>query len=130
GLCSKKLDAALGGTPKDDMQAHHLIPQKVWRDEKDFFEKIGMSEDMDKKENGLLMPDSADKAKKMKRVFYHCGPHSKVYTPMVERMIGDIQDDLDKKEIDEAGARARIASMQNRLRAGLSVSGGRQRRVR
>ena len=45
------------------MQAH-LIPQKVWRDESEFFEEIGMSEDMDKKENGLLMPDSSDKAKK------------------------------------------------------------------
>ena len=112
------------------MQAHHLIPQKVWRDEKDFFEKIGMSDDMDKKENGLLMPDSADKAKKMKRVFYHCGPHSKVYTPVVEGMLDKIKEQLSSESIDEAGARDQVLAMQTRLRSGLSVSGSKQRRLR
>ncbi|MBV6290465.1 AHH domain-containing protein, partial [Pseudomonas aegrilactucae] len=130
GLCSKKLDDALGGTPKDEMQAHHLIPQKVWRDHDEFFIRIGMSEDMDKKENGLLMPDSAEGAKKMKRVFYHCGPHGKVYSPIVKRMVVNIEKEFINEEIDEAGARAKISAMQGRLRLGLSASGNKQRRVR
>ena len=64
GLCSKSLDRALGGDTHDEMQAHHLIPEQVWKDHTSFFSDIGMSGDRDKKENGVLMPGSLVKAKK------------------------------------------------------------------
>jgi len=89
-----------------------------------------MLEDRDKSENGLLMSDSADKAKKMRRVFYHCGSHSKIYSPMVASMMRNIKGEYDNNDVDEAGARAKIAALQTRLRSSLSVSGTNQRRVR
>ncbi|MBU6956898.1 AHH domain-containing protein [Pseudomonas sp. CVAP len=73
------------------MQAHHLIPEEVWGRQASFFSDIGMAGERDKKENGILMPDSAEQARKTKRVFYHCGSHGKVYTPMVEK----VRDDYD-----------------------------------
>ncbi|MDN3222573.1 RHS repeat-associated core domain-containing protein [Pseudomonas nunensis] len=130
GLCSSTLNRALGGTAHDKMQAHHLIPEEVWGRQASFFSDIGMGGERDKKENGLLMPDSADQAKKTKRVFYHCGSHGKVYTPMVENMVEKVRDDYDSGDIDKAQARSQISAIQSRLRASLSVPGTKQRRVR
>ncbi|WP_429540711.1 AHH domain-containing protein [Pseudomonas monsensis] len=76
------------------MQAHHLIPEEVWGRQASFFSDIGMGGERDKKENGLLMPDSADQAKKTKRVFYHCGSHGKVYSPMVNNMVTTVRREL------------------------------------
>ena len=68
GLCSKKLDRALGGSPNDGMQAHHLIPEQVWKEQRGFFSDIGMLNQQDNKENGLLMPTTAIKAKNEKGI--------------------------------------------------------------
>jgi RHS repeat-associated protein len=130
GLCSSTLNRALGGKAHDKMQAHHLIPEEVWGRQASFFSDIGMGGERDKKENGLLMPDSADQAKKTKRVFYHCGSHGKVYTPMVENMVEKVRDDYDSGDIDKGQARSQISAIQSRLRASLSVPGTKQRRVR
>ncbi|MEN8639315.1 RHS repeat-associated core domain-containing protein [Pseudomonas sichuanensis] len=130
GLCSKALNDALGGVPNDHMQAHHLIPEQIWRERASFFSDIGMYEQRDAKENGLLMPDSADKAKSMGKMFYHCGSHGKVYSPMVDNMVAKVQDRYDAGVIDEAQARSEVATIQKRLRTSLSVSGKKQRRVR
>lgn len=130
GLCSTALNRALGGTTHDKMQAHHLIPEEVWGRQASFFSDIGMGADRDKKANGLLMPDSADQAKKTKRVFYHCGSHGKVYSPMVDNMVTTVRTKYEAGVIDEAQARAQISSIQTRLRASLSVPGIKQRRLR
>jgi RHS repeat-associated protein len=130
GLCSRTLDRALGGKSNDKMQAHHLIPEEVWGRQASFFSDIGMAGERDKKENGILMPDSAEQAKKTKRVFYHCGSHGKVYTPMVENMVEKVRDDYDSGDIDKVQARAQISAIQSRLRTSLSVPGTKQRRVR
>ncbi|WP_123585339.1 RHS repeat-associated core domain-containing protein [Pseudomonas brassicacearum] len=129
GLCSRKLDRELGGKTNDKMQAHHLIPEEVWNRQASFFSDIGMSGERDKKENGILMPDSAEQAKKTKRVFYHCGSHSKVYTPMVNNMVTTVRSKYEAGVIDETQARAQISTIQSRLRTSLSVSGTKQRRV-
>ncbi|MFJ4145895.1 hypothetical protein, partial [Pseudomonas sp. NPDC089734] len=86
----------------------------------------------DKKENGLLMPDSADKAKSMKRVFYHCGSHAN-YSRRVEGKIADIKDVYEATSADNplAGAQARtaIAALQSEMRLELSVLGPVQMRL-
>ena len=130
GLCSKKLDRALGGSPNDGMQAHHLIPEQVWKEQRGFFSDIGMLNQQDNKENGLLMPTTAIKAKKMKRVFYHCGSHGRVYTPVVSGLIERVRDKYESGEVDEAQARIKITAIQNRLRISLSAMGAKQRRVK
>lgn len=96
GLCSRKLDRALRGKPFDRMQAHHLIPEEIWGRQASFFADIGMGDDRDKKANGLLMPDSAAQAKKTKRVFYHCGSHGTVYSPMVDNMVTKVRKKYDR----------------------------------
>ncbi|MGZ9669029.1 AHH domain-containing protein [Pseudomonas sp. GNP014] len=112
------------------MQAHHLIPEEVWGRQASFFSDIGMGGERDKKENGLLMPDSADQAKKTKRVFYRCGSHGKVYSPMVNNMVTTVRSKYEAGVIDEAQARTQISAIQTRLRASLSVPGTKQRRLR
>ena len=71
GLSSKILDRHLGGVVGDKKQAHHLIPEQIWKLHAQFFENIGMGGDMDKAGNGLLIPCSESKAKQMNRAFYH-----------------------------------------------------------
>nr|WP_262501773.1 AHH domain-containing protein [Pseudomonas lundensis] len=129
-MCSSKLDRALKGASKDGMQAHHLIPEQVWKAHASFFTDIGMYAQIDDKQNGLLIPSRADKAKEMKRKFYHCGPHGVVYSPMVNNMIEKVQRRFSADLINEAQARAEISEIQSRLRSSLLVSGKKQRRVR
>jgi RHS repeat-associated protein len=83
GLCSKKLNNALGGQTNDNMQAHHIIPEQVWADNESFLNRIGLAGKRDAKENGVLMPDSPEKAKSMRRKFYHCGSHA-MYSRKIE----------------------------------------------
>lgn len=64
GLCSTKLNNALGGRPYDEKQAHHIIPEEIWKKNSTFFGKIGMGDMMDHRSNGVLMPSSKDKARK------------------------------------------------------------------
>ncbi|WP_445262666.1 RHS repeat-associated core domain-containing protein [Pseudomonas sp. EL_65y_Pfl2_R96] len=55
--------------------------------------------------NRALGGKAHDKMQKTKRVFYHCGSHGKVYTPMVENMVEKVRDDYDSGDIDKAQAR-------------------------
>ena len=54
GLSSAKLNKALGGSKKG-MQAHHLIPEKVWSQNEQFLNQIGLSGQCDVSSNGLHM---------------------------------------------------------------------------
>ncbi|MFF7108620.1 RHS repeat-associated core domain-containing protein [Pseudomonas sichuanensis] len=120
GLCSTKLNKALGGNTGDHLQAHHLIPEEIWKKNSDFFEDIGMGGQMDNKENGLLMPDSHNKAKAMKRMFYHCGSHS-TYSSTVNAEVLDISEDFYNGNISKAEAQGKISAMQTRNRALLAA---------
>ncbi|WP_257385290.1 RHS repeat-associated core domain-containing protein [Tahibacter caeni] len=123
GLCSSTLDRNLGGTVGDGKQAHHLIPEEIWGDHQAFFDDIGMGGQRDKKENGLLMPASAKKAKQMKRKFYHCGSHGVMYSPMVNKAVTDIEAEFRSGAIDAAQARGRIGALQQSMRGMLSAKG-------
>ena len=54
GLSSAKLNKALGGSKKG-MQAHHLILEKVWSQNEQFLNQIGLSGQCDVSSNGLHM---------------------------------------------------------------------------
>lgn len=72
---SQTLDKNLGGVTGDQMQAHHVIPVAVWGIHSKFLTDIGISNDRDKAQNGILVPDSCKKAQAMRRLYYHCGSH-------------------------------------------------------
>lgn len=66
----------------------------------------------------------------MKRAFFHCGSHGKIYSPMVGGMIEKVRGRYESGEIDEANARSQISTIQTRLRTTLLAKGRAPRRVR
>ncbi|UPF06706.1 AHH domain-containing protein [Pseudomonas mosselii] len=122
GLCSSKLNNALGGTTGDHLQAHHVIPEQIWKNHTSFFSAIGLGGDMDKKENGVLMPESEAKAKQMGRMFYHCGSHTK-YSEGVDFEVSRISTAYSAGTITDSVARDKIAALQNRNRVLLQAPG-------
>jgi uncharacterized protein RhaS with RHS repeats len=122
GLCSDTLNTALKGKTGDHMQAHHLIPEKVWRDHAKLSNDIGMEGKRDTAANGLLMPDSVDEAKKRGRKFYHCGSHA-IYSAAINSRIGKIEEALNKGDIGKSDAVARVANLQAMSRLALSAPG-------
>lgn len=73
------------------------------------------------------MPDNATKAKSMNRMFYHCGSHSVVYSPMVNGLLGKIEDDYNAGIINNEEARSRVSALQSRLKGTLSAPGNGRR---
>lgn len=59
GLDSGILNKNLGGVVGDSKQAHHVIPEEIWKANQDFFDDIGLGGQMDKATNGILLPDKA-----------------------------------------------------------------------
>ncbi|MBC3476008.1 AHH domain-containing protein [Pseudomonas taiwanensis] len=116
GLCSTRLDRNLGGVKYDNHQAHHIIPEEVWKNNINFLTDIGIGADMDNKENGFLMPHSAAKATQMKRKFYHCGSHD-IYSRGVQKEIDKIHSAFYSERISKDEARQRISAIQTRNRA-------------
>ncbi len=129
GLCSTTLNRNLGGVKGDHLQAHHIIPEEIWRDNKKFLDKIGIGDNRDKAENGVLMPDSEAKAKQMKRQLYHCGSHP-IYSMGVNEKLGRIESQLNKGEITVPQAREKVANLQQSLRVVLSAPGTKPIRLR
>ena len=82
-LNSTILNRALGGTPYDNMQAHHLIPVEVWKDNVTFLNTIGLSGQRDTASNGI---DSEIEARKNNKAFYHNGSHGN-YSKIVDTRI-------------------------------------------
>ena len=120
GLCSTKLNGGLAGVPYDGKQAHHIIPEKIWKRNSGFFDKIGMGNMMDHRSNGVLMPSSAKKAKEMRRRYYHCGSHGN-YSGQTEYGVDDIADRFEKGQISAADARMEIARLQEARRITLTA---------
>nr|WP_244115319.1 AHH domain-containing protein [Burkholderia cenocepacia] len=104
------------------MQAHHLIPEEIWGKHQAFFDDIGMKGKRDSKENGLLMPDSEQKAKSMKRKFYHCGSHA-IYSAGINLQVDRIESAFKRGAIDAAQARDKISQLQNTSRVLLMSPG-------
>lgn len=118
GLCSTTLDKNLGGTSGDGMQAHHVIPEEVWANNAAFLGKVGLSGQRDVKANGMLLPGSQDKAKKMKRKIYHCGSHA-MYSAMVDARVRNIQSAYDRKTITAGEAKQEIGDLQDQLKVAI-----------
>ena len=129
GLCSTTLNRNLGGTTGDHLQAHHIIPEQIWRDNKKFLDKIGIGGNRDKAENGVLMPDSESKAKQMNRKVYHCGSHP-LYSIGVNEKLQRIEEQFNKGEINISQAKEKVANLQQTLRVGLTVTGSNPIRLR
>ena len=120
GLCSTKLNKGLAGVAYDGKQAHHIIPEEIWKRNAGFFDKIGMGNMMDHRSNGVLMPSSAKKAKEMRRRYYHCGSHDN-YSSQTEHGVKDIKDRFEKGKISAADARMEIARLQEARRITLTA---------
>jgi hypothetical protein len=128
GLCSTTLNRNLDGVTGDHMQAHHLIPEEIWGTHKNFFDQIGLAGKMDAADNGLLMPDSEAKARQMKRKFYHCGSHI-IYSKLANQQVASIERDYHNGIISADEAKAKISTLQTRLRTTLSMPGKQTRRL-
>lgn len=115
GLCSSTLNRSLAGNKGDHLQAHHLIPEAIWKKHSAFFNAIGRSNMRDHRSNGLLVPDNAQKARQMKRKFYHCGPHE-TYSAAVDAKVTAIETAFENGNISAAEASRQIGNLQGSLR--------------
>ena len=117
-----KLNDALAGAKGDQLQAHHLIPFAVWNKYQDtFFTPIGMTiQDRESRANGLKMPESMEKARRMNRRYYHSGSHDG-YSNSIDRRLLAIKARFENKTISAAEARRQVALLQMNERSRLSA---------
>ena len=115
GLSSTALNTALGGS-KSGMQAHHIIPEKVWNDptNSQFLNDIGLGSQRDAASNGLHMYDSESLARQNGKAYYHRGRHDD-YSKKVNARLKEIRDDY-KIHKDKVKAKAEVERLQKRLR--------------
>ena len=115
GLSSRALDKALGGVKGDQKMAHHLIPERIWNSNSNFFDKIGLSGQRDAASNGLLMSDSKASAKLHGNRLYHSSQHGH-YTLLVDKCISAIVTRFDAGSITKEDAVSYVKSLQRQLR--------------
>ncbi|WPH23682.1 RHS repeat domain-containing protein [Variovorax paradoxus] len=120
GLCSTTLDRNLGGVSGDEMQAHHVIPEEVWANNAAFLNKVGLTGQRDDRANGMLLPGSQAKAKKMGKKVYHCGSHA-LYSAMVDARVKSIQTAYDGRAITAGEAKQEIGDLQNQLKLAINA---------
>lgn len=125
---SSVLDKNLGGMVGDKMQAHHVIPVEKWKTHSKFLTEIGLGNDRDKASNGILMPDSCNKAQSMRRLYYHCSSHT-IYSARVEAQMIIIKNQYTRKLINAQQAKEKIENLQDDLRTYLAQSSSAQRRL-
>ncbi|WP_211006624.1 RHS repeat-associated core domain-containing protein, partial [Pectobacterium versatile] len=104
---SSILDKAMGGQVGDKLSAHHVIPVEVWKDNSEFFDKIGMGDKMNSVFNGIHVPGSkaamdADLGKGMG--VFHSSNHNN-YSEDVRRELENIKSRFSDKELDAKSAR-------------------------
>ena len=110
--------------PASSWQTHHLIPQAVWKENKAFFNSIGMKGKglgRDSWTNGLYMPSTEADARSSLREFFHRGSHEK-YSNEVRDVLKDIQEEFRRGEITATQARKRVQDLQKSLKKRLSKS--------
>lgn len=100
------------------MQAHHIIPEEVWKKNQDFFDKIGLSGQMDKASNGILLPDRASAITNSTPQTIHFGSHPE-YSGIIGEKVESIKYKYDTGVIDEVDARKQIAHLQDKWRSRL-----------
>ena len=95
--------------------AHHLIPEKTWNNNSDFFDQIGLSGQRDAASNGLLMSDSEASAKLHGNKLYHSSRHRE-YTNMVIGKLNHIKKRFDDGKISQEEAVMHVKALQRSLR--------------
>lgn len=128
GLNSRILDKNLGGKVGDQMQAHHIIPEQVWKANQGFFDDIGLNGRMDEAFNGMLLPDSEVKAKERAAATYHRGSHPN-YNSMTSNRVTSIRTDYELGLIDKKQARTEIRKLQMELKNRIAMASVPRNRV-
>jgi core protein len=110
--------------PNSSWQTHHLIPQAVWKENKAFFNAIGMKGKglgRDSWTNGLYMHSTEADARSSLREFFHRGSHNN-YNDSVSRELKKIRKEFKQGKITAEQARQRVQDLQERLKKRLSKS--------
>ena len=76
-------------------QAHHLIPNQVWKEKASFFSTIGFS-GQHESSNGIALPNSQQGALQEKQAFYHNGSHP-IYYQMILDRVNAIEEEYKEK---------------------------------
>ena len=96
-----------------EWQAHHLIPEKVWNDNRDFLNEIGMKGKgfgRDSASNGIFLNNSEVLGNKNNFLYYHNGSHG-IYSNQVDKKIAAFKSEYEKllrEGIDPIQAKAKI----------------------
>ncbi|SDC32877.1 DUF6531 domain-containing protein [Niabella drilacis] len=115
GLNSTTLNKNLGGVVGDQMQAHHIIPEQVWKANQDFFDDIGFKGKMDQATNGILLPDKAAMVNPEGPQIVHRGSHPKYNDEIADR-VTNIRGAYDAGIIDASAAKKQIWKLQNEFK--------------
>ncbi len=113
GLSSTKLGKNINATVGDGMQNHHLIPEKIWKENQSMFDALGLN--MDDADNGRLVPESNKERIKAGEQVYHRGSHPQ-YSHHVRSRIAKIRSKW-KPGINDEATRKRIKKLQRQLNA-------------
>ncbi|WP_338815838.1 AHH domain-containing protein (plasmid) [Bernardetia sp. Wsw4-3y2] len=100
------------------MQAHHIIPEEIWKVNKDFLDEIGLDGQMDKATNGILLPDKATGVVSGGPQIVHRGSHPE-YSIEVGGRVTNIFNAYDGGFIDKDMAKAQIIQLQGEYRTKL-----------
>ncbi|MGI4735226.1 MAG: RHS repeat-associated core domain-containing protein [Janthinobacterium lividum] len=121
------------GFVKNDFRAHHVIPHKVWTDNQDFFDHIGLGKKAgrngmnpkDAAANGVFMPKNRPVATSHGFDQYHSGSHPNTSADM-RGEVENIRDryDMGRGSITRNQARKEISALQKAERKRLSSRRG------
>ena len=96
-----------------EWQAHHLIPEQVWNDNRAFLNEVGMKGKgfgRDSASNGIFLNSSEALGNKNNFLYYHNGSHS-IYSNQVDKKIAAFKSEYEKllrDGIDPIQAKAKI----------------------
>ena len=113
------------GNRSTEWQAHHIIPEQVWRRNNVFFKEIGLR-GRDSASNGVFLPNSKEVSSKNSLQYFHCGSHPD-YNVTVDKEIKKIEAMYEfeknniKPDIAKANAINRIRNLQNDFRQKMSA---------
>ncbi|ATA92146.1 hypothetical protein CGC56_08260 [Capnocytophaga canimorsus] len=86
------------GIDNTSWQAHHLIPNEVWKENEQFFNDIGFA-GRHEATNGIALPNTQKGGIQEGYSYYHSGSHSK-YSEMISEIVNEISNRY-KNNIDK-----------------------------
>ncbi|MBL7772587.1 MAG: AHH domain-containing protein [Chitinophagaceae bacterium] len=117
GLSSTVLNQNLGGVVGDHNQAHHLIPEEIWKGNQSMFDQVGMN--MDEAKNGILLPDNEALRQTSGAGVYHYGSHPQ-YSAMVSNNVDAIRANH-IPGVNDAQIKSELETLQHNLRSNLQA---------